>query len=89
MRGSNFVFDCVHLLYYKCHKINLDCGESYVNFSDWIKSKKPTITPIDENDYKCVQYAVTVALLPSNLSQIIGQDKFAHSPLERNFEKQK
>ena len=20
MRGSNFVFDCVHLLYYKCHK---------------------------------------------------------------------
>ena len=20
MKGSDFVFDCVHLLYYKCHK---------------------------------------------------------------------
>ena len=23
MKGSEFVFDYVHLLYYKCHKINL------------------------------------------------------------------
>ena len=22
MKGSEFVFNCVHLLYYKCHKIN-------------------------------------------------------------------
>ena len=22
MRGSDFIFDCVYLLYYKCHKIN-------------------------------------------------------------------
>ena len=22
MRGSNFIFGCIHLLYYKCHKIN-------------------------------------------------------------------
>ena len=21
MRGSDFIFDCVHLWYYKCHKI--------------------------------------------------------------------
>ena len=21
IRGSDFIFDCVHLLYYKCHKI--------------------------------------------------------------------
>ena len=26
MRGSEFVFDYVHLLYYKCHKINLNHG---------------------------------------------------------------
>ena len=26
MRGSEFVFDYVQLLYYKCHKINLNCG---------------------------------------------------------------
>ena len=22
MEGIDFIFDCVHLLYYKCHKIN-------------------------------------------------------------------
>ena len=27
MRGSGFTFDCVHLLYYKCHKINFKQGE--------------------------------------------------------------
>ena len=28
MKGSKFVFDCVQLLYYKCHKINPNRGES-------------------------------------------------------------
>ena len=26
--GSNFIFDFVHLLYYKCHKINFKRGGS-------------------------------------------------------------
>ena len=30
-RGSNFIFDCVHVLCYKCRKINLNCGESYID----------------------------------------------------------
>ena len=30
MKGSNFVFSYVQLLYYKCHKINLNCGGSYI-----------------------------------------------------------
>ena len=40
MKGSEFVFDYVHLLYYKCHKINLNRGGSYIDSPDWIKSKK-------------------------------------------------
>ena len=28
MKGSEFVFDYVHLLYYKCHKIYANWGES-------------------------------------------------------------
>ena len=32
MKGRNFIFDCVHLLHYKCHKINLNCGGSYIDF---------------------------------------------------------
>ena len=30
MKGSEFVFDYVQLLYYKCHKLNLNCGRSYI-----------------------------------------------------------
>ena len=45
MKGSEFVFDYVHLLYYKCHKINLNPGGSYIDSPDWIKNKKATINP--------------------------------------------
>ena len=62
MEGSEFVFDYVHLLYYKCHKINLNCGRSYIDSSDWIKSKKAAINLINKKDNKCFQYAVIVAL---------------------------
>ena len=31
MRGTEFVFDYVQLLYYKCHKINLNHGGSYID----------------------------------------------------------
>ena len=37
MKGSKFVFDYVHFLYYKCHKINQTCGGSYIDSFDWIK----------------------------------------------------
>ena len=57
MKGSEFVFDYVHLMYYKCHRINR--GGSYVDSPDWIKNKKATINPINEKDKKCFQYAVT------------------------------
>ena len=34
MKGSELVFDYVHLLYYKCHKINPKRGGSYVDSPD-------------------------------------------------------
>ena len=34
MKGSDFFFYYVHLLYYKCHKINPNCGGSYINSLD-------------------------------------------------------
>ena len=60
-KGSEFVFDYVHLLYYKCRKINPNCVGSYIDSSDWIKNKKPTINPINNKDNKCFQYDATVA----------------------------
>ena len=50
MRGSEFVFNYIQLLYYKCHKINLNRGGSYIDSPDWIKSKKVTIYPINKKD---------------------------------------
>ena len=61
MRGSEFEFDCIHLLYYDFNKISLNRAGSYIESAKWIKDKKSTINPRN-NDYKCFQYAVTVAL---------------------------
>ena len=46
MRGRDFIFDCVHLLYHKCHKINFKGGQSKIDSPDWIKKKKSIINPI-------------------------------------------
>ena len=40
MRGSNFIFDSVQLMYYRCHKVNFRRGGSYIDSSDWIKKEK-------------------------------------------------
>ena len=61
MKGNEFTFDYVHLLYCKCHKINPNCGVSCKNSPDWIKNKKATINLINKKD-KCFQHLVTVTL---------------------------
>ena len=40
MKGSNFVFDLVQLMYYKCHKVNFKRGGSYIDSLDWIKKQQ-------------------------------------------------
>ena len=40
MKGSAFVFDYIHLLYYKCYKIKPNRGGSYTNSPDWIKKQE-------------------------------------------------
>ena len=62
MKGSEFVFYYVYLLYYKRHKIDPNRGESYIGSPDGIKNKKATTNPINKKYNKCFQYAVTVAL---------------------------
>ena len=54
MRGSDFIFDCVHLLYYKCHKINFKQGGSNIDSPDLIKNKKANL--INKNGSKRFQY---------------------------------
>ena len=40
MKVSEFFFDCIQLLYYKCHNINPNHGGSNIDSLDLIKSKK-------------------------------------------------
>ena len=61
MRGSDFIFDSVQLLYCKCHKVNCGRGDSFIDSPDWIKKKKAAINTRNTDD-KCFQYAATVAL---------------------------
>ena len=66
MKGSDFEFDGVNFLYYDFNKISLNRGGSYIDSPKWLKDKKSTINP-KNNDDKCFQYAVTLAL---NLDKI-------------------
>ena len=61
MKGSKFVFDSIDLLYYKLNEISRNRGGSYIDSPEWLKDKKATTNP-KNNDDKCFQYAVTVAL---------------------------
>ena len=58
LRGGDFIFDSVQFI---CHKVNFTHGGSYIAFPDWIKKKKEPINPKNEDD-KCFQYVVTIAL---------------------------
>ena len=61
MKGSDFELDGVHFLYYDFNKISLNRGGSYVDSPKWLKDKRSTINT-KNNDDKCFQYAVTLAL---------------------------
>ena len=50
MKGSEIVCDYVQLLYYKCHKINPDCGRSYKASHNLIKNIEATINAINKKD---------------------------------------
>ena len=62
MRGSEFVYNSVDVLYYNLNKVSLSSGGSYIDSSKWMKNKKTTINPQNKKDDRCFQYAVTVAL---------------------------
>ena len=61
MRGRGFSFDSVQVMYYKCHKLNFKRGGSYIDSRHWIKNKKATINPKNQDD-KWFQYTTTVGL---------------------------
>ena len=61
MEGSEFAFDGVNVLFSDHNKISLNRAKSYIYSPEWIKNKKKTINP-QNNDNKCFQYSLTVSL---------------------------
>ena len=58
---SKFIFDGVDLLSYCLHKTSLKRGKSYIESPEWLKNKRATINPKNDDD-NCFQDAITVAL---------------------------
>ena len=70
MKGSEFSFDSVDALYYDLNKVSLSGGESYIDSPEWLKNKKEAINS-KNNDDKCFQYAVAVALNQEQIKKIL------------------
>ena len=66
MKRSDFEFDGVNFLYYDFNKKSIYRGGSNIDLPKWLKDKKSTINP-KNNDDKCFQYAVTLALNLNNI----------------------
>ena len=62
MRGSEFVYDSVDVLYYNLNKVSLSWDGSYIDSPKWVKTKRSRINSQNKKDNRCFQYAVTVAL---------------------------
>ena len=67
MTRSKFLFS-VDLLYYELHKISPSSGGSYIDSAKWLKHKKTTINPKNNNE-KCFEYVLTVALNYQNMKK--------------------
>ena len=61
MEGSYFVFESVDLLFYSLHKTRLRRGKSYIESPEWLRNKRATINP-KNNDDNYLRYAITVTL---------------------------
>ena len=63
-----FVPDSINLLYYHLQKIGLKRGGSYIDSPEWLKNKKATINP-KNNDYNCFHYCLIVGLNHQNIEK--------------------
>ena len=68
MRGSEFEFDGINFFRYSFNKTSIYRGGTYIDSPKWLKNKKSTINP-KNNDDKCFQHAVTLALNLDNINK--------------------
>ena len=61
IRKIEFIFDSVDVLYFNINKLSPNRGGSHIDSPEWLKNKKSTVNP-KNNDDKCFLFAVTMAL---------------------------
>ena len=49
-KGTEFIFDSADSLYYIVNKVTLSRGGSYIDSPEWLKNKKATINPKNNDD---------------------------------------
>ena len=86
LKGSNFAFDYVEGLHYKCHEISLNRGGSYIHYPERIKDKKETINRRN-SDNICFHYAIIAALNHKNVQK--NPQRIQYERTKRLPEKQK
>ena len=61
MRGSDFEFDGINFFNYNFNKTSIYRGGSYIDSPNWLKDKKSTINPKND-DHKCFQYVANFSI---------------------------
>ena len=82
--SSSFIYESVEELNIHFHKIDLQCGATYMPTPDWIKNKKATINPNNTKDAYCFMYAITIALYHKELGsnpERISKKLIEHIPM--------
>ena len=67
MKRSDFEFYGINFFNYNFNKTSIYRGGSHIDSPKWLKDKKSTINP-KNNDHKCFQYAATLALNFDNIN---------------------
>ena len=68
MKRSEFEFHGINFFYYSFNKTSIYRGGTYIDSPKWLKNKNSTINP-KNNDDKCFQYAVSLALNLDNINK--------------------
>ena len=69
--SSSFVFESVEECNIHLNKIDLKRGTSFIE--TWLKNKKATINPQNNNDTYCFMYAITIAFFHEALGKNPGR----------------
>ena len=82
---SDFIFTCVTFLHYRCHKMNLELGGSYIGSPDWVRNKIATIHHKKLNQFSL--NLMKVEKIRNEYQKISHQEKIPQKSQRKTIEK--